>query len=347
MIFCTLINISAWCATGRKCADMKKALIVGLNDYPGNELYGCVNDAIAMKELLETNGDGSPNFDIRLVQGSCTLNELKSDIKQLFNDDADIALLYFSGHGAENDGGYLCTTDFSENTYGVRMSDVLDIVHESHCKNKVIILDCCFSAKMGQSILLNDRSVIDPGVTIIAASRPWESSVEASTEIGQPSHGMFTELLLQGLRGGAADITGNITPASLYSFVDQALGAWDQRPVFKSNISQFLPLRNIEARVPREKLRKLKDYFGNPTDEFPLDPSYEYTNTFDVVHEVIEPYANEEHVAILKDLQLFESVGLVEPVGTEHMYFAAMESKGCKLTALGLHYWRLAKGNRI
>jgi hypothetical protein len=26
---------------------------------------------------------------------------------------------------------------------------------------------------------------------------------------------------------------------------------------------------------------------------------------------------------------------LVEPVGADHMYFAAMESKSCKLTALG------------
>lgn len=51
----------------------------------------------------------------------------------------------------------------------------------------------------------------------------------------------------QGLKGGAADIGGNITPASLYSFVDQSLGAWQQRPVFKTNISRFLPLRTIQA----------------------------------------------------------------------------------------------------
>ena len=53
------------------------------------------------------------------------------------------------------------------------------------------------------------------------------------------------------------------------------------------------------------------------------------------------------HVSIFKELQLFESVGLVEPVGTEHMYFAAMENKSCKLTALGLHYWRLSKDKRF
>lgn len=42
---------------------MKKALIVGLNNYPKCELECCVNDAIAIKNLIESNGDGSPNFD--------------------------------------------------------------------------------------------------------------------------------------------------------------------------------------------------------------------------------------------------------------------------------------------
>lgn len=321
---------------------MKRALIVGLNDYPNCELAWCNNDAISMKELIETNGDGSPNFDAISITGSCTKQDLKERIKNLFLGDADVALLYFSGHGTDLEGGYLCTTDFSEGDYGVRMTDVLEMANNSHCKNKVIILDCCFAAKMGTSLLLHNRSVLGEGVTIIAASQSWQNSVEDPNI----QHGIFTELLLQGLRGGAADIGGNITPASLYSFVDQSLGAWQQRPVFKTNISQFLPVRTIQAKVEKSVLRKLSTYFKNPTDEYKLDPSFEYTNEPNVKHRVIEPYADLDHVAIFKDLQLFESVGLVEPVGTNHMYFAAMENKSCKLTALGLHYWRLSKDKR-
>ena len=300
---------------------MKKALIVGLNDYPNSKLEWCDNDAIAMKELIESNGDGSPNFDVVSIIDSCTKNNLKAAIGKLFVDDADIALLYFSGHGTDIDGGYLCTTDFSESDYGVRMTDVLEMANKSHCKNKIIILDCCFAAKMGETILLNNNSVLGEGVTIIAASQSWQTSAEN----GAIQHGVFTELLIQGLKGGAADIGGNITPASLYSFVDQSLGAWQQRPVFKTNISRFLPLRTIQAKVPKNILRKLSTYFENPTDEFKLDPSYEYTNAPEIEHKVIEPYADTEHVSVFKELQLFESVGLIEPVGTEHMYFAAME----------------------
>ena len=322
---------------------MKKALIVGLNKYPGCELEWCDNDAIAIKNLIESNGDGSPNFDVIQIIDSCDKNTLQMAVTKLFADDADVALLYFSGHGAEEDGGYLVTTDFTPDSLGVKMEDVLTLANDSHCKNKVIILDCCFAAKMGESLLVNNKSILGEGVTIMAASQPWQTSAENS----DVQHGIFTDLLIQGLKGGASDISGNITPASLYSFVDQSLGAWQQRPVFKTYVSQLLPIRSINPKVPKVTLRKISQYFENTSDEFHLDPSYEFTNDPSVEHSVVEPFADANHVAVFKELQLFESVGLIEPVGTEHMYFAAMETKSCKLTALGLHYWRLSKDKRF
>jgi len=36
-----------------------------------------------------------------------------------------------------------------------------------------------------------------------------------------------------------------------------------------------------------------------------------------------------------------------KPVGEEYMYYAAQNSKSCKLTALGYHYWRLVKEGKI
>jgi hypothetical protein len=46
---------------------MKKALIVGINDYPNSPLGGCVNDANAIRTLLESHGDGSPNFNVKMM----------------------------------------------------------------------------------------------------------------------------------------------------------------------------------------------------------------------------------------------------------------------------------------
>ena len=38
---------------------------------------------------------------------------------------------------------------------------------------------------------------------------------------------------------------------------------------------------------------------------------------------------------------------LVEPVGEEDMYFAAVNGTACRLTALGRFYWSLANDRRI
>lgn len=319
---------------------MKKALIVGIDEYPNAPLNGCVNDANAVAELLKTNGDGAPNFDVSLKLNLETKAEFLDLIERLFSGDAEASLLYFSGHGSES--GHLVTPDYKGKDLGVPMSDVLACANNSKCKNKIIILDCCYSGKFGESsIIKSNESTLGEGVTIMTASSRDEVSVETN---GQ---GVFTNLLLQGLRGSAADITGRITPAGIYAFIDQSLGAWEQRPVFKTNISQFISIRDIEPRVPKNILRKLGKYFDSPSDEIKLDPSFEFTNDPNYAHEVVEPYANEGNVNKFKELQLFESVGLVEPVNEEHMYFAAMNNKSCRLTALGLHYWKLSKDSRF
>ncbi|MDD2755849.1 MAG: caspase family protein, partial [Methanothrix sp.] len=93
---------------------MRKALVVGINYYEHVPvLYGCVNDANAMKSVLERNSDGTVNFGIKLLSGTGPTNHvlrsiLRDHIKDLFADDSDIALLYFAGHGyIEETGGYL------------------------------------------------------------------------------------------------------------------------------------------------------------------------------------------------------------------------------------------------
>lgn len=319
---------------------MKKALIIGIDNYPGVPLNGCVNDANAVAELLRTNGDGSPNFDVSLNLNIKTKAEFLDLLDKLFYGDAEASLLYFSGHGSEY--GHLVTPDYQGRDLGVSMTEVLAAANRSKCKNKIIILDCCFSGKLGESsVVLGNESVLGEGLTIMAASSRDEVSMESN---GQ---GLFTSLFLQSLRGSAADITGRITPAGIYAFIDQSLGGWQQRPVFKTNISQFLSIRDIEPRVPKSTLRKLRQYFSTPSDEFKLDPSFEFTNNPTCEHDVVEPYSTVENVNIFKELQLFESVGLIEPVDEEHMYFAAMKSKSCKLTALGLHYWKLSKDARF
>ncbi|MCT0016020.1 caspase family protein [Lactococcus lactis subsp. lactis] len=324
---------------------INKALIVGIDDYPMAPLSGCISDATEIAELLKENGDGSPNFDIKLELDISTKSQLLDSLYSLFSEgEADIALFYFSGHGTDELAGQIVTPDFNGRDFGISMNDILRMANTSKSKNKIIILDCCYSGKLGDFSAINSTdAIIGKGVTILTASNRDEVAIED----GITGHGVFTELLIQGLKGGAADVGGNITPASLYSFVDQSLGAWEQRPLFKTNITGFLPVRSVEAKVSKKVLRKLHKYFSEPNSEFKLDPSFEFTNTPDTFHEYKKPYANQQNVNKFKELQMYESVGLIEPVGEEHMYFAAMNSKTCRLTPLGLHYWKLSHNSRF
>jgi hypothetical protein len=314
---------------------MRKALIVGINDYPGAPLRGCVNDANAIANVLATHGDGGPNFGIKLLTSPgerITKGRLKSEIESLFSGDPDVALLYFSGHGTINTfGGYIVTPDFGKYDEGVSMDEILGLANRSKVKDKIVILDCCHSGAFGSpAVTGGNLTQVSEGLSVLTASRGSESALEIN------GLGVFTALAVSALQGGASDLRGHITPGSIYAYVDQALGAWDQRPIFKTNVTRFTPLRSITPPVPHEKLRKLTEYFPTPQDQHNLDPGYEFTAGNDPAK-----------VPIFKDLQRFAGVGLVVPVGEEHMYFAAMNSKSCRLTALGFQYWRMVKDRLV
>jgi hypothetical protein len=312
---------------------MKKSLIVGINKYPIAPLYGCVNDATALHEALKTNSDGSRNFDSRLELNVSSKEELKRLITELFKDDCEIALLYFSGHGlVDTVGGYLITPDYTAHDEGLPMDQILTLVNQSRAKNKIVILDCCHSGAFGSPKVIPSSSLLGEGVVVLTASREDELAMESG---GQ---GIFTKLLLDALEGAAADLIGNVTPGGIYAHIDQSLGAWEQRPIFKTNVSKFISLRKVSPAIELAKLKKLSKYFKTADYIFPLDPSFEDQNT---------ELADTTNVSIFKDLQKFQANGLVIPIDEPFMYFAAMNSTGCKLTVLGRHYWQLANKGHL
>lgn len=153
----------------------RKALVIGINNYPTAYLHGCVNDAKEIASLLKSNDDESKNFDVRLELDIQSKDKLSEAIKDLFTGDDEIALLYFSGHGTtKTDGEYLCTPDYSINYPGVKLSDITIWIKNSNCKNKIIILDSCFSGGMGNNPLMAECAELVKGVTILAASKESE-----------------------------------------------------------------------------------------------------------------------------------------------------------------------------
>ena len=326
---------------------MKKALLIGINAYPtGNELHGCIEDIDCLERVIARNGDGSLNFHVKKMPDVQSSGEVMDRICELFNGNSDTALLYFSGHGYVNETGAEIVMpddvrDARQYYKGLQMKDIMEIVNKSRVRNKIIIFDCCHAGSLGKYSISDTGSELTTGVSMLLACR----EDEYAEEIG--GHGLFTELLCNALRGGAADPTGFVTMGGIYAYIDRSFGAWGQRPVFKTNVTEFAPVKTVIPEVSLDEIKKITNLFGGINDEISLDPSFEFTNDPKEEHKLVEPYACDENVAKFKTLQKLHSIGLVNPVGTPHMYFAAMESRSCRLTELGKYYWRLVKNNKI
>ncbi|WP_373973805.1 caspase family protein [Chitinibacter sp. SCUT-21] len=317
---------------------MRKALIIGIDYYDSiSNLFGCVNDAYSVKSILERHGDGSVNFGIKLITATNEINkitrkELKNQITELFKDDSDIALFYFAGHGyIESTGGYLITSECEDGDDGLPLDELLTIANSSPAKSKVIILDSCHSGIAGSPSAAGNYALLAEGVTILTASSATQYAQEKN------GSGVFTNLLVDALSGGSANLVGDITPGSIYAHIDQSLGPWEQRPIFKTNVKNFTTLRKVQPPIQLSDLKKIVDLFEDPGIELQLDPSFEPDSD--------EP--NDQNTEKFAILQKFNRINLVTPVGEDHMYYAAMNSKSCKLTVLGAHYWNLVSNNRI
>ena len=308
---------------------MNRALLIGIDEYAhvGN-LSGCAADAAALEPLFARHEDGKPNFACRSVRGAVLREELLARLDALLAPGADFALFYFAGHGMQLRGDVaLATTDGTGATPGVAFREVLERIGDSPVREVVVILDCCFSGGAGTlAVLDREASLLRPGVSILTASRGDQIATE------QAGRGQFSAFLEAALDGGAADVLGQVTVASVYAFLSESFDAWDQRPTFKANIERLHPLRRCRSAVDIETLRSLTEWFPTPGHVLPLDPSYEPD----------APPHDAEHEAVFARLQACRASQLIEPVGYKHLYYAAMKCGGCRLTALGRHYWHLA-----
>lgn len=317
---------------------MRKALVVGINHYDHlQNLFGCVNDAESVNGVLERDADGSVNFSVKVIKSAVkedkvSLSLLRGAIKELFTGDSEIALFYFAGHGyIEDTGGYLCSSDYCADNGGIALSEVMTWANKSAAKNKVIILDSCQGGIAGQSPL-SPTSELSDGVTILTASTAEQYAVEIA------GSGVFTNLLVDALNGAAANLVGDVTPGSVYAHIDQSLGPWCQRPVFKTNVKSFVSLRKVEPPLRLQDLRRITEFFPTEGCKYSLDPSYEPErrpgDEQGAGYVPPDPINNEKFSL----LQKYNRVNLLVPNNAKHMFHAAMESESCSLTALGEHY---------
>ena len=233
----------------------QRAVVIGVEDYASPDFHALpatTRDALAVARLLSSE-DNDAGMSVRL----CTRDSIgtsraliEAEIESALSSDASLVVIYFSGHGTLSRGGDYGQLVVSDGRLDMYWLMARIHAHNGRYRSTVVILDCCHAGAMGAPQLDDLPEVeIERGVTILAASDSAQAALE-STE-----HGVFSQLLIQGLEGACADQGGRVTPALLYTYIDQAMGTKDQRPVFATNIQRSPVLKHYADRASDELTR--------------------------------------------------------------------------------------------
>lgn len=139
-------------------ASTRMALVIGMGDYQNiTPLDNTRNDARAVGDTLERIG-----FDVTRVEDAGQ-DSIRAALDQFAFDSqvADVALIYFAGHGVELDGvNYLVPVDVQPTSVdsikdqSVTLKRMLDTVDDAR-KIRIVILDACrdnpFTGDLSQS----------------------------------------------------------------------------------------------------------------------------------------------------------------------------------------------------
>lgn len=138
----------------------KRALCIGINDYPGveNDLSGCLNDVTDWQQALKSRG-----FQVTtLLNKKATKAAMKAAITKLVSDarDGDTCVLQYSGHGSyvpdesgdETDGvdEVLCPCDIGADIF-LTDDELYEIFDRQKPGVKLIFLsDSCHSGTISR-----------------------------------------------------------------------------------------------------------------------------------------------------------------------------------------------------
>ena len=225
--------------TGRE-----RALVIGISDYPSPipKLPAVANDVREMATLLGSDKGQFPAPNVlRLTDTEATSEKVIEAIESTFAkvQPDDPVFAYMAGHGAV-DGGYYYFVAHNTNVQdipstGVPLKKIKDAFDASPSQRTFLWLDFCHSGGIiprDLTVEADEREVISrelrvvqgQGKLIIAASTPEQKAYELG------AHGLFTEALLKGLKGEAAN-QGEVTINSLFDYIDKQMGSDRQRPM--------------------------------------------------------------------------------------------------------------------
>ena len=273
-----LLALSAAAALAGCSADIatptnRYAVVIGIQDYQSpsiNDLQYPENDA---NELAAALSAGGWQVADSLLSSAATYAAIRSSIQTTLaglvgSDENATVLLYYSGHGNQDTGDLVPydTMDASKLIPPSVLSSWLDALP---CKNKILILDSCYSGNFviaGDSIDASPQdsnsssgtledSLLETAVgnlsELIAASLESSGapsvlaisaagSADLSYETGAVSNGVFTYYLLKAAASGDANGDGYVTATEAFAYAKSCIKAyWNS--VNAASYAAFLP----------------------------------------------------------------------------------------------------------
>ena len=254
----------------------KRALCIGINDYPGtsNDLSGCVNDARDWAAELQARG-----FEVSaLIDAQATHAAMTGAIGKLIADAqrGDTIVFTYSGHGTwvpdqdgdEPDGRDEALCPYDINTRGALLDDDIRTLfdHRGAGVRLLLISDSCHSG----SVSRGDDSDLDAGGPRARFLPPeaWKKAGELPTAARAS-----TQAVISGIRRTGSDLLLAGCRDQEYSW-DTSFGG---RP---NGAFTFYALKTLREKKPSTYERwyaEIRKYL--PTNRLPQEPQIFGTRT--------------------------------------------------------------------
>jgi hypothetical protein len=136
---------------------LKKALLIGINDYPGVPLRGCVNDVMQMKEVLLDLFGFTPENIRMILDREATKKGMVEGLDWLAQggNEQAVRVFHYAGHGHfvpdkngdEPDGADEALVPYDYQSNGCLIDDHLKELYDRFPANGnlTLIMDCCHS----------------------------------------------------------------------------------------------------------------------------------------------------------------------------------------------------------
>lgn len=229
----------------------RHALLVAVGEYEDPRLSALrapQQDVARLAAVLEDPAVGG--FDSVRVVVDAPDHEIRRALDDVLasRSSEDLVLVYFSCHGITTPQRRLYfaasnTLQDRPSSTAVARTFVNELFEDCRAAGRVLLLDCCFSgaygkgikASFGGAVLDDDR--VGEGYVVLTASNAYEYAFEEERlSLEAPQASVFTDVLLEGLSSGEADLNGDgwIDVGELFDYVHRGVTARrrDQTPKF-------------------------------------------------------------------------------------------------------------------